>query len=54
VLAHGVDSEVLEDVRLRIEELVAKVKSGRLHPDPADKQNCTQCDYRRLCRIHGA
>jgi hypothetical protein len=53
VVTHGVDSVVLAELGQKIEALVAKVRGGRLHPDPADKQGCSECDYRRLCRIHG-
>jgi hypothetical protein len=53
VVHHAVDSTVLDDVAGRIEELVARVRSGRLHPEPADRQTCNECDYRRLCRIDG-
>jgi hypothetical protein len=53
VVAHHVDAAVFEDVRVRIEALVRKVAEGRLAPDPADKQACGSCDYRRLCRLYG-
>jgi hypothetical protein len=53
VVSHFIDDAVFEDVRVRIEGLVEKVAEGRLAPDPADKQACTNCDYRRLCRLYG-
>jgi hypothetical protein len=40
-------------MRERIEGLVTKVKDGRLRPDPLDKQDCVECEYRRLCRLYG-
>jgi hypothetical protein len=54
VLSHGVDTVVLDELRRKIEVLVAKVRSGRLHPDPADRSDCAECDYRRLCRLYGS
>lgn len=53
VVSHPIDKAVFEEVRIRIEELVEKVAQGRLAPDPADRQSCTGCDYRRLCRLYG-
>ncbi|HEY2381605.1 MAG TPA: PD-(D/E)XK nuclease family protein, partial [Terriglobia bacterium] len=53
VVSHAIDTAVFEDVRIRIEELVEKVAEGRLAPDPADRQGCSNCDYRRLCRLYG-
>jgi hypothetical protein len=53
VESQPVNAEVLESVRERIAELLDKVAGGRLHPDPADRQDCGRCDYRRLCRMYG-
>jgi hypothetical protein len=53
VVSHHIDAAVFEDIRVRIEALVRKVADGRLAPDPSDKQACTDCDYRRLCRLYG-
>jgi hypothetical protein len=50
VVSHAIDEGVFEAVRERIEMLVGKVREGRLEPDPADRQDCVECDYRRLCR----
>jgi hypothetical protein len=54
VISHAVDEAVFEDVRVRIEGLLEKVAHGRLSPDPADRQSCGDCDYRRLCRLYGS
>jgi RecB family exonuclease len=53
VLAQSVDSMLLDEVRGRIEALIEKVRVGRLHPDPSDRETCKTCDYRRLCRLYG-
>jgi hypothetical protein len=53
VLSHAIDEGVFEEVRERIGELLAKVREGAVEPDPADRQACTTCDYRRLCRFFG-
>jgi hypothetical protein len=53
VVSHPIDEGVFEEVRLRVEALVKKVQEGRLEPDPADRQSCGECDYRRLCRMYG-
>ena len=53
VVSHAIDPEVFKDIQARIGTLVDKVREGRLHPDPSDRQSCTMCDYRRLCRING-
>ena len=53
VLAQSVDSVLLDEVRGRIEGLIEKVRLGRLHPDPSDRETCKTCDYRRLCRLYG-
>jgi len=51
VVAQQMDAASMDDVRRRIEGLIEKVESGRLHADPADRQTCERCEYRRLCRI---
>jgi hypothetical protein len=53
VVSHGLDKAVFEEVRGRIEALLAKVREGELMPAPADRQVCNECDYRRLCRLYG-
>jgi hypothetical protein len=53
VVSHAIDEMLFEDVRLRIDELLMKVRDGRLGPDPTDKQACGNCEYRRLCRLYG-
>jgi RecB family exonuclease len=54
VVLQQVDSVLLDEVRVRIEALVDKVRHGELHPSPAQKDECTRCDYRRLCRFFGS
>jgi RecB family exonuclease len=53
VIRQPVDAALLDDVRARIEGLVDIVSAGRLHPAPAQNDECTRCDYRRLCRFYG-
>ena len=53
VVSYVIDEMVFDDVRARIEGLLEKVHEGRLSPDPADKQSCVDCEYRRLCRLYG-
>jgi CRISPR/Cas system-associated exonuclease Cas4 (RecB family) len=53
VVAHALDTALFEEVQVRIEALLRKVRGGELMPDPADKQGCADCDYRRLCRLYG-
>jgi hypothetical protein len=53
-VSDAVDQAVFDDVRVRIETLLEKVAQGRLSPDPADRQACGDCDYRRLCRLYGS
>jgi CRISPR/Cas system-associated exonuclease Cas4 (RecB family) len=53
VVSHAIDVKVFEELQSRIESLVAKARSGQLQPDPADRQECSGCDYRRLCRLYG-
>jgi hypothetical protein len=54
VVSQALDEMVFEEVRERIGGLLEKVRTGRLHPDPSDKQDCVACDYRRLCRLYGS
>lgn len=53
VVSHAIDAAVFEDVRERIELLLEKVRDGKLEPNPADRQSCVSCEYRRLCRLYG-
>jgi PD-(D/E)XK nuclease superfamily/UvrD-like helicase C-terminal domain len=53
VVAQTIDKDVFEEVRQRIEALMEKVREGRLEPEPADKQSCIDCEYRRFCRLYG-
>jgi RecB family exonuclease len=53
VISQTIDEAVFDEVRSRIDELTKKVCDGRLAPDPADKQACAECQYRRLCRMYG-
>jgi hypothetical protein len=53
VVSHPIDAAAVHAVQLRIEELLQKVEQGTLHPEPADKQGCAECGFRRLCRIYG-
>ena len=53
VVSSSIDEMVLDEVRARIDGLLQKVHEGRLQPDPADKQDCADCEYRRLCRFYG-
>ena len=54
VVSYVIDEMAFDDVRARIEGLLEKVREGRLYPDPADKQTCADCEYRRLCRLYGS
>jgi hypothetical protein len=54
VIAQPIDDALFDDVQQRIDVLLEKVKEGRLEPDPADRQSCGDCDYRRLCRLYGS
>jgi hypothetical protein len=54
VIAHGIDTPLLDELKIRIETLLDKVRNGHVHPDPVDRQDCTSCSYRRLCRLYGA
>src|SRR5438093_456952 len=53
VISQPIDEGVFGEVQQRIEALVEKVRDGKLEPDPVDKQDCADCDYRRLCRLYG-
>ena len=53
VVSHCIDGAVFDDVRNRIDSLIKKVRDGKLHPEPLDKQDCMDCEYRRLCRLYG-
>src|SRR5262249_44030896 len=53
VVSQAIDEAVFDNVRGRIDDLLSKVAGGRLTPDPADKQGCADCEYRRLCRLYG-
>jgi len=54
VVSYPIDEAVFDDVRMRIETLIAGVREGKLHPDPTDAQDCGDCAYRRLCRLYGS
>ena len=53
IVSYSIDETVFDDVRMRVEALVRKVGEGKLHPDPAERQDCVDCEYRRLCRLYG-
>jgi len=53
VVSYPMDQAVFDDVRVRIDALMEKVRKGMLHPDPAERQECVDCEYRRLCRLYG-
>ena len=53
VVSNVIDHAALDEVRTRIDGLLERVREGRMEPDPADRQNCVDCDYRRLCRFYG-
>jgi len=53
VVSYPIDQAVFDDVRMRVEGLMDKVRKGMMHPDPADRQGCMDCEYRRLCRLYG-
>jgi ATP-dependent helicase/DNAse subunit B len=53
VVKQAVDSVLLDEVRERIEELIEKVRLGRLHPEPSPDEDCGRCEHRRLCRFYG-
>src|SRR5262249_38621860 len=54
VVSQTIDEGTFEQVAERIETLIEKVRAGRFTPDPADRQSCVECQYRRLCRLYGA
>jgi hypothetical protein len=54
VVSNAIDEIVFDDVRMRIDELLVKVRDGKFQPEPADKQGCADCEYRRLCRMYGS
>ncbi|PYR83953.1 MAG: hypothetical protein DMG18_11090 [Acidobacteria bacterium] len=53
VISYSINEAVIDDVRMRVEALIRKVHEGKLHPDPTEKQECIDCEYRRLCRMYG-
>ena len=53
VVSQQVDSVFLEEVAQRVDDLLEVIRAGRLHPEPADREGCKSCDYRRLCRLYG-
>ena len=53
VISYSINEAVIDDVRMRVEALIRKVHEGKLHPDPTEKQDCIDCEYRRLCRLYG-
>ena len=54
VVSCSIDEKLFDEVRGRIDLLLEKVRDGRLEPDPADYQDCFECDFRRLCRLYGS
>ena len=54
VVSHAIGEGVFAEVQIRLEDLLNKVRDGRLEPDPTDKQDCNDCEYRRLCRLYGS
>jgi hypothetical protein len=53
VVSCSIDGTVFEDVGNKIDTLMTKVQGGKFRPDPLDKQDCMDCEYRRLCRLYG-
>jgi hypothetical protein len=53
VVSYTLDQGTFDELRERIDALVEKVVEGKLEPDPADRQACIDCEYRRLCRLYG-
>ena len=53
VVSYSINGAVFAEVRDRIDRLLVKVRDGTFHPDPADRQECMDCEYRRLCRLYG-
>jgi ATP-dependent helicase/DNAse subunit B len=54
VVSYPIDNAVFEGVRVRMDELIAKVRAGFLRPAPTEKQDCADCEYRRLCRFYSS
>jgi hypothetical protein len=54
VVSCSIDTDLFTEVRGRIDLLLQKVRDGRLEPDPTDRQDCVECDFRRLCRLYGS
>jgi hypothetical protein len=54
VVTCAIDENLFAEVRGRIDVLLQKVRDGRLEPDPTDRQDCLECDFRRLCRLYGS
>jgi hypothetical protein len=53
VMSQCIDEGVFDQVRERIATLLERVRDGKFEPDPADRQSCVDCEYRRLCRLYG-
>jgi ATP-dependent helicase/DNAse subunit B len=54
VVSQNIDEGVFDQVRERIATLLEKVRDGKFEPEPADRQSCVDCEYRRLCRLYGS
>jgi hypothetical protein len=54
VVSCSIDENLFDELRGRIDLLLGRVRDGRLEPDPADHQDCSECDFRRLCRFYGS
>ena len=54
VVSCSIDENLFDELRGRIDLLLERVRDGRLEPDPADHQDCFECDFRRLCRLYGS
>jgi PD-(D/E)XK nuclease superfamily/UvrD-like helicase C-terminal domain len=53
VVSCPIDGNIFDGLQSRVTALVERVHLGRLHPEPVDRQQCSSCDYRRLCRLYG-
>jgi PD-(D/E)XK nuclease superfamily/Exodeoxyribonuclease V, gamma subunit len=53
VVSQNIDAGVFDQVRERIAMLLERVRDGKFEPQPADRQSCVDCEYRRLCRLYG-
>jgi ATP-dependent helicase/DNAse subunit B len=42
--------KLLEDVKAKISETIARIKNNEFYPEPHDIKNCPQCHWRNLCR----